>query len=119
MPSYRKGRPFPHGAPALGPAEADLGDGSGAWQTIVAWRFERERVVVSGGRFERCTFIACELVFDGRPTQLIDSTFEGCQWAFEGAAGTTLAFVEVLCREDPQLKAMLARTLGLVDEQTH
>jgi hypothetical protein len=34
--------------------------------------YENERVVLGGGRFDRCTFRNCELVFDGNPTDMND-----------------------------------------------
>ncbi len=80
---------------------------------IVGRRFDHERVVVSGERFERCVFVGCELVADGRPVQLVDNSFEGCHWSFEGAAGVTLDLLAALCREDPSLRAAVTRHLGL------
>jgi hypothetical protein len=80
---------------------------------IVGRRFECERIVLGDGRYERCAFIACQLVFDGRPVHLVDNVMDGCTWSFEGAAGATLDFVAGLCREDPELRASLARALGL------
>jgi hypothetical protein len=74
-------------------------------------------VVISGQRFERCTFVNCELVFDGRPTQLIENTFDGCHWTFEGAAADTLGFVSAMCANSPEFGMMVARSIGLVHEQ--
>ena len=101
----------PDGAPT------PTGHGSAAPATVVGRRFERERVVISGGRFERCTFAACELVFDGRPVHLVDNLFEDCRWSFEGPAGDTLQLLALLCRGDARFRAVLARTLGLADDQ--
>src|SRR5688500_17203637 len=115
MAQQRRSLPPRPGGPALPSAGRD----PGAAGTIVDRRFERERVVVSGGRFERCTFLACELVFDGRPAHLVDNLFEDCSWSFEGAAGATLEFVTLLCREDPGLRATLIRMLGLPNGQAH
>jgi hypothetical protein len=61
----------------------------------------------------------CELVFDGRPAHLVDNLFEDCSWSFEGAAGATLEFVTLLCREDSGLRATLTRMLGLPNGQAH
>jgi hypothetical protein len=82
-------------------------------ETIIGRRFEGERVVISGAHFERCMFVDCELVFDGRPTRLIDNTFDGCRWLFEGAAATTLDLLTELCRDNPALEEAIAQELGL------
>lgn len=79
----------------------------------VGRHFERERIVLSGKQYEACTFIDCELVFDGRPVHLVDNRFEGCRWSFEGPAGLTLGFLTALCREQPGLRMAMARELGL------
>jgi hypothetical protein len=79
--------------------------------------FQGRRVVISGQRFERCTFVNCELVFDGKPTQLISCNISGCNWAFEGAAGETLGFVSAMCANSPELSMMIARAIGFVHEQ--
>ena len=99
-----------------GAAATPTGHGS-APGTVVGRRFERERVAVSGGRFERCTFAACELVFDGRPVHLVDNLFEDCVWSFEGPAGATLQLLALLCRSEARFRAVLARTLGLAEDQ--
>jgi hypothetical protein len=49
---------------------------------VVGRYFEHERVLLGGERYERCTFLACVLVFDGRPVELLDNSFEECSWAF-------------------------------------
>jgi hypothetical protein len=69
--------------------------------------------VLSSECYQGCTFIKCELVFDGRPVQLIDNHFEGCSWSFEGPAGITLDFVAALCRDQPEMRAVFAKELGL------
>ena len=109
MASHQKAAPpRPQGA-----ASAPSQGGPGTRETIVGRRFEGERVPLGGAGFERCAFVRCELVYDGRPTRLVDNTFEDCRWSFEGAAGDTLQFVAALCRDDPQIKAMFAEALGL------
>jgi hypothetical protein len=72
-----------------------------------------ERVVLGGRRFERCAFVGCELVVDGRPVHLVENSFEGCVWRLEGAAGVTLDVLAALCRDDSGLRAALAGELGL------
>ena len=58
--------------------------------------------------------MGCELVLDGRPVHLVDNSFEGCVWFFEGAAGATLDALFALCRGDRALQApRVARELGL------
>jgi hypothetical protein len=86
---------------------------------VMGEHFEHERIVLGGERYQGCTFIDCELVFDGRqPAQLLDNTFADCRLFFEGAAGITLDFLIALCRDQPEIRAMLARELGLFDDRT-
>ena len=79
-----------------------------------ARHFESQRVLIGGEQYESCTFIDCELVFDGRPAHLVDNRFEGCRWSFEGPAGLTLGLLTALCHSEPGLRAAMARQLGLV-----
>ena len=79
----------------------------------VGRHFERERVILGGEQYEACTFVDCELVFDGRPAHLVDNRFEGCRWSFEGPAGLTLGFLTSLCRSEAGLRTAMARELGL------
>jgi hypothetical protein len=83
---------------------------------IMGRRFERERVMLGSEHYQGCTFIECELVYDGRPVHLLDNDFEDCSWSFEGAAAATLDFLVALCREHAELRAVLARKLGLLGE---
>jgi hypothetical protein len=76
-------------------------------------RFERKRIVLGGHHYHDCTFVGCELVFDGRPMHLLDNHFEDCSSVFEGAAGVTLDFLVALSCEHPEMRAVLARKLGL------
>ena len=111
MAQQRKVAPPRRGvAPALSSSPEDEAGTSGL---TVGRHFEGERVLLGGVGFERCAFVRCELVYDGRPTCLVDNTFEDCRWSFEGPAGDTLQFVAALCRDDPWLRAALARALGL------
>ena len=101
------------------PRDPDRGTlASAVSHAVIGMTFEKARVVVSGRRFERCTFIGCELVFDGRPVHLVDNAFRSCAWTFEGAAGVTLDLLAALCRDDPALRATVARELGLTCEST-
>jgi hypothetical protein len=81
--------------------------------TVSGRRFHNKRVVLADRRYENCTFIQCELVFDGRPVHLVDNAFAECSWSFDGAAGVTLGFLAALCQSDPDLRASIARQLGL------
>lgn len=83
---------------------------------IVGRRFECERIMLGEEGYERCVFVACQLVFDGRPAHLVDNALQDCSWSFEGAAGVTLDFVGGLCRDDPDVRASMARALGLGGE---
>lgn len=84
---------------------------------LVGKRFENLRILVSGGDFEACVFTDCELVHDGRPARLVDNTFVGCRWSFEGAAGDTLEFAATLCRQSAEFGMSMARTLGIAREE--
>jgi hypothetical protein len=88
----------------------------GEMARITDRRFEKEQVLLGGRSFERCLFIDCKLVFDGRPVQLTDNHFENCCWSFADAASTTLNFVAAICREDLELKTMLGGALGFLGE---
>ena len=77
--------------------------------------FDRTRVLVSGQRFESCSFKNCELVFDGRPTQLVGNYFDDCRWAFEGAAADTLAFAAAMCGQSPEFCMTFAKMVGFVE----
>jgi hypothetical protein len=81
--------------------------------TVSGRRFQNKRVVLADRRYENCTFIHCELVFDGRPVHLVDNAFAECSWSFDGAAGVTLSFLAALCQSDPDLRGSVARQLGL------
>jgi hypothetical protein len=83
---------------------------------IMGRHFERQRVMLGGEHYQGCTFVGCELVYDGRPVHLLDNTFEDCSWSFEGAAAATLDFLVALCREHAELRSALARELGLLGE---
>jgi hypothetical protein len=86
---------------------------------IVGKRFENERIVVSGRRFERCVFVDCELVYRGGRVDLIANSFDGCRWAFEGPAAETLGFIGALCRDSDEFGMTVARALGLTRGAVH
>ena len=44
---------------------------------IMGKHFEHERIVLGGERYQGCTFINCELVYDGQPVQLLDTNLPG------------------------------------------
>jgi hypothetical protein len=90
--------------------------GPGETTRVTGGRFEKERVPLGGRGFERCLFVGCELVFDGRPVRLTDNRFEDCRWSFEDAASVTLDFVAAICREDQGLRTMLGGALGFFGE---
>ena len=119
MASHQKAAPPPPQGAASAPSPPSQGGPGTRETTVVGRRFEGGRVTLGGAGFERCAFARCELVYDGRPTRLVDNTFEDCRWSFEGAAGDTLEFVAALCRDDPQIRAMFARALGLEHERLH
>jgi hypothetical protein len=69
---------------------------------VVGRHFERERVLLRGERYQGCTFIGCELVYEGQPVELLDNIFADCHWSFEGAAGSTLDFLIALSATSPR-----------------
>jgi hypothetical protein len=80
---------------------------------IVGRQFRGERVVLSEGGFEGCSFVGCELVIDGRAVHLVDNSFVGCRWSFQGLAANTLGIVAALCHDDEGLREAVAHALGL------
>lgn len=75
--------------------------------------YENERVILSGGRFDRCVFRNCELVFDGSPADMNDCRIEQCRHSFVGPANVTLSYLAVLCTSDPVVAAGIAERLGI------
>jgi hypothetical protein len=75
--------------------------------------YENERVVLGGGRFDRCTFRNCELVFDGNPTDMNDCRIEHCRHSFVGPANVTLSYLSALCASDAQVAVQIAQRLGI------
>lgn len=54
-------------------------------------------VRLDGNSFEGCAFDHCRLVFGGSDEiGITGCTFTACEWAFEGAAATTLKFLSSL-----------------------
>lgn len=58
---------------------------------------EHASVQLDGGTFKECTFIDCEMIYEGgeMPT-FISNRFKDCRWKFSGAAGNTLGFLSLL-----------------------
>jgi hypothetical protein len=81
--------------------------------------FDGTSVDLHAGPYTGCLFRHCELVFDGRPVHLDSNTFSGCHWTFTGAAGATMALLEMLCRNDPNVAREIGLRLGFVNEHTH
>jgi hypothetical protein len=81
--------------------------------------FETSSVDLHAGAYINCTFIRCELVFNGGPVQLENPTIMGCSWNFQGAAASTMELLRVLCAKDPNIAQQVAVQLGLVHEHTH
>lgn len=68
---------------------------------------------LSDGECIRCTFVTCELIFDGRPVRLIENMFSGCGWRFEGAAGNAGEPLHAPSADSPAFAAQTAKMLGL------
>jgi hypothetical protein len=81
--------------------------------------FEGTRVDLHAGAYVNCTFIRCELVFNGGPLRLDNPTIIGCSWNFQGAAASTMDLLRVLCTNDPNVAHQIAGQLGLIHEHTH
>ena len=81
--------------------------------------FDSAQVDLHAGPYTGCVFNRCEMVFDGRPVHLDSSTFSGCHWTFTGAAGSTIDFLEILCRNDPNVAREVGFRLGFIKEHAH
>jgi hypothetical protein len=79
--------------------------------------YENERIVLSGGRFDRCVFRNCELVFDGNPPDMNDCRIEQCRHSFVGPANATLTYLSALCALDPHVAAQIVQRLGIPPQQ--
>lgn len=56
--------------------------------------FNHETVALDGEGFSDCEFRGCRLVYaGGQPPMLRNCRFHDCEWKFEGAASSTLAFM--------------------------
>jgi len=81
--------------------------------------FSGSRVDLHAGRYLNCTFVRCELVFNGGPIHHDGSQFINCTWDFVGPAGATLSMLETLCKSDPNIAHHMGMRLGLVSEHAH
>ena len=77
------------------------------------------RVNLSHESFANTDFDACEVVFDGQPTELIEVRFNACSFSFVGPAANTLDFLRMLCANDVEFARHLGRDLGIIPDQTH
>lgn len=75
--------------------------------------YRDQQVRVGDAAFVKCRFEDCEMVYDGRPTELDHNLFEGCRWRFEGAAANTIALLRTLAAVDPSFAGQIAEALGL------
>ena len=59
--------------------------------------FKKETVNLNGNQFDHCTFINCELIFNGvGSVGLTNCSFNHCRWTFQGPAADTVAFMKAL-----------------------
>ena len=81
--------------------------------------FQDTSVDLHAGAYINCTFVRCELVFNGGPLRLENPTILGCSWNFQGAAAATMDLLRVICGKDPNVARQVAGQLGLVHEHAH
>jgi hypothetical protein len=76
-------------------------------------QFQGQRVMVDGATFEDCTFRDCVMVYRGGPSPVMDHcTFDdSTRWAFEEAAGRTVALLKGIYQTDAGGKALVLETL--------
>src|SRR5262245_60843160 len=66
-------------------------------RTIRGEAFRNTSLILTGIRFESCTFILCQLIYDGDEAFAFDNcTFFECEWTFDGPAENTLVFLSAL-----------------------
>ncbi len=52
---------------------------------------------IDGGHFIDCTFINCQLIYQGHDEVDFDGCdFQNCEWTFDDAAGRTLGYLSTL-----------------------
>lgn len=79
--------------------------------TQTAEKFVDTSLFLDGIRFVRCTFVNCQLIYEGRDdVDFQDCTFENCSWTLGAAAERTVNFLSILQRRTG------ATGLKLVDE---
>lgn len=81
------------------PASASLngGDQPATLEQIRGEEFVGQRVELDGRAYTRCAFRGCVLVYSGGSYGSLEHcTFEACQWSFDGAAATTMAFLGLM-----------------------
>ena len=60
-------------------------------------RFTDEDVHIDEAQFFNCTFIACRIIYTGKPLPGFNNcTFDRCQWVFDGAAENTIQYFAAL-----------------------
>ena len=68
-------------------------------ETFLDQTFENDRIELHGKTFHRCTFVNCELVYDGdRSPTFSDNTFVDTVFVFAGPAVRTLYLLGNLYR---------------------
>ncbi len=69
--------------------------------------FRNQKISLDENCYERCDFIACDLVYSGLGlVSLVGCSFRDCAFRFEGAAGNVVAFLNALAA-DPGLRSAL------------
>lgn len=65
--------------------------------TVADRTFEHTTLFLDGGRFVRCRFVDCQLVYEAKDeVDFEDCAFVGCSWTFDGAADRTIGFLATL-----------------------
>lgn len=69
------------------------------------------RVLLDGGTFERCRFKEAALVYvGGEPPSLVNCSFRGVSFEFNGAAGRTVAFLQGMSAPKSGLSSVFKAT---------
>ena len=86
--------------------------------TVSGRRFQNKRVVLADRRYENCTFIHCELVFDGdRPPTFKDNRFIDTVFVFTGSATRTLYLLSNIYHAGDGGREVIDQTFSAIRER--
>jgi hypothetical protein len=73
--------------------------------------FQRERVVLDGNEYDKCTFDLCELVYSGGPPPSFSNcSFTNFRIVFDGPAASTVAFLKAMSMPNSGMQSIVRDT---------